>query len=394
MEHDPVADVLVLEHTPSDVPDAIGTALESVRLRPRSCRVWAGDAVPDGLDGVAAVVATGGAATALPDLPDRDAELALLRAALAAEVPTLGVCLGARLLAVAAGGTVRRGGRGQVGRAGVRVPTAADPLLGTVPALPWVSRGHDGVLRPPLAASLSASRDRHPVRAFRIGGSAWGLRFPPEAGSEVFARFAALVADRAPTTATRTFFTPRADTWEERFAADGPRYAAAVARMGLRPGQRALDVGCGSGRALPALRAGVGAHGLVLGVDLTAAMLGAAERHHPTDRAHLLLADACRLPLADGSMDGVFSAGLINHVAEPAAALREWARATAPDGVLLLYHPSGRAERAARHGRPLDPEDPLAEANLRPALEEAGWRPDHVEDAAHHFLARAVRAGG
>lgn len=92
-------------------------------------------------------------------------------------------------------------------------------------------------------------------------------------------------------------------------------------------------------------------------------------------------------------MDGIFSAGLINHVPDPGAALREWARGTVPGGVLLLFHPSGRAERAARHRRPLDPDDPMAEEHLRPALQEAGWDLDCYEDASHHFLARALRVG-
>ncbi|WP_254647061.1 hypothetical protein [Streptomyces sp. GbtcB6] len=65
---------------------------------------------------------------------------------------------------------------------------------------------------------------------------------------------------------------------------------------------------------------------------------------------------------------------------------------TAPDGVLLLFHPSGRAERAARHGRLLDPDDPMGEEHLRPALRAAGWRLDCYEDAPHHFMARAVRS--
>ncbi|MFF4102102.1 hypothetical protein [Streptomyces sp. NPDC001903] len=50
----------------------------------------------------------------------------------------------------------------------------------------------------------------------------------------------------------------------------------------------------------------------------------------------------------------------------------------------------GRAERAARHGRTLDPADLLAENNLRPALEASGWRLDEYEDAGGHFLARTV----
>ncbi|WP_327420424.1 MULTISPECIES: class I SAM-dependent methyltransferase [unclassified Streptomyces] len=161
--------------------------------------------------------------------------------------------------------------------------------------------------------------------------------------------------------------------------------------MGLLPGRRALDVGCGSGRALPALRAEVGAEGVVLGVELTPAMLTAAAKEGRADLARLLMADACRLPLAAGVVDGIFSAGLVDHLPDPAAALSEWARVTAMGGVLLLFHPSGRAERAARHGRPLDPDDLLAEENLRPALHAAGWSLDCYEDASRHFLARAVR---
>ncbi|MEV0738681.1 class I SAM-dependent methyltransferase [Streptomyces sp. NPDC050549] len=183
----------------------------------------------------------------------------------------------------------------------------------------------------------------------------------------VFERFAAFVAERAERTATRAFFTRRAATWEERFADDGPRYAAAVDRMELCPGARVLDLGCGTGRALPALRAHVGDAGLVLGIDLAPAMLTAARREGRAKDGALLPAGACRLPLPTAALDAVFSAGLINHVPDPATALREWARVTAPDGTLLLYHPSGRAERAVRHGRPTDPDDPLAEHHLRPA---------------------------
>ncbi|MHB9856944.1 methyltransferase domain-containing protein [Streptomyces sp. YIM S03343] len=427
--HDPRADVLVLENAPYDGPYAIGTALEAAGLTLRTCRVWAGDPVPDTLDGTAALVVLGGATAVClghEDFPGRAAELALLRAALAAEVPVLGVCLGARLLAVAAGAEGHRGGGAETGWGAVDLSPVArrDPLFTDVPGRLRVFHGHTDSMELPHGATPLASCDRDPVQAFRIGGSAWGLRFhlevdksavdalaaafPDEAPDiaasasaelaalapyrdGVFARFAALVAERAATTMTRTFFTPRAATWEQRFADDNPVYAAAVSAMGLRRGQRALDVGCGSGRALPALRAEVGEEGVVLGADLTPAMLTAAVSEGRAGLAGLLVADACRLPLPSGTMDGIFSAGLINHVPDPPTALREWARVTAPGGVLLLFHPSGRAERAARHGRPLDPDDPLAEDNLRPALHAAGWDLVRYEDAAHHFLARAVR---
>ncbi|MFE2273055.1 class I SAM-dependent methyltransferase [Streptomyces lavendulae] len=200
------------------------------------------------------------------------------------------------------------------------------------------------------------------------------------------------MAGRAEHTATRAFFTPRADAWEERFAYQTPAYEAAVSRMGLTEGGTALDLGCGSGRALPALRRLVGASGTVLGVDLTPAMLTAAAREGRTGPGRLLLvADCARLPLAAGTVHGIFAAGLLDHLPKPRTALAEWARVCAPGGELLLFHPSGRAERAARHGRPLSPDDPLAGPNLRPALEATGWRLAEYEDAPDHFLARARR---
>ncbi|MGW2328382.1 methyltransferase domain-containing protein [Streptomyces sp. NPDC001700] len=391
------ADVLIVEHAPQEGPYAMGTALEAAGLPIRACRTWAGDPVPESLGGAAALVVMGGPAAAYEDFPGRTEELALLRTALEAEVPVLGICLGAQLLAEAAGGRARTGSGSQIGWGEVRTAPAAhtDPLFADAPGQLTVLHWHGDTMDLPTGATLLASCDRYSVQAFRIGGSAWGVQFHLEvdkAAVDAFARFAALVAGRAARSRTRAFFTSMAATWEERFADDTPRYAAAVARMGLRPGQRALDVGCGSGRALPALRAEVGDEGLVLGVELTPAMLSAtAAVEGRAGLARLLMADACRLPLAAGAVDGSFSAGLINHVPDPAVALCEWARVTAPGGVLLLYHPSGRAERAARHGRPLDPDDPLAEENLRPALHTAGWALDLYEDATRHFLARAVR---
>ncbi|MFG2616269.1 class I SAM-dependent methyltransferase [Streptomyces sp. NPDC048507] len=316
----------------------------------RRCDPWAGEPLPERLDGVEGLVLTGDAPGALP----------LLREALAAEVPVLALGDGAALLARAAAAAARPAGSREPGP---REPAAADPLRGATggPAL-------------------------------RVGAGAWGLAAPQPGVAALLGRFAALVAGRAEHTATRTFFTPRADAWEERFAYQTPAYEAAVARMRLAPGQTAIDLGCGSGRALPALRALVGGSGTVLGVDLTPAMLTAAARIGRGGPGRLLLlADCARLPLAAGSVHGILAAGLLDHLPKPRTALAEWARVCAPGGELLLFHPSGRAERAARHGRPLSPDDPLGEPNLRPALEATGWRLAEYEDAADHFLARGVR---
>ncbi|MER5632804.1 class I SAM-dependent methyltransferase [Streptomyces nitrosporeus] len=193
-------------------------------------------------------------------------------------------------------------------------------------------------------------------------------------------------------THVQDFFSVRAAGWDSRFSGDGPAYAAAVGELGLRPGDVVLDAGCGTARALPALRAAVGGGGTVLGADLTPAMLAEAVRAGRTRHGALLLADAARLPLRDGTLDAVFAAGLISHLADPGEGLRELARVVRPGGRLALFHPVGRAALAARHGRRLTDGDLRAEAALTPLLARSGWRIRSYTDRDDRFLVLAERA--
>jgi len=192
-------------------------------------------------------------------------------------------------------------------------------------------------------------------------------------------------------THVQEFFSARAADWDSRFPDDGPAYAAAVAELGLREGARVLDAGCGTGRALPPLRDAVGPSGVVLGADLTPAMLEAAARAGRDADGLLLLADVSALPVRSESLDAVFAAGLIAHLPNPAENLRELARVVRPGGTLALFHPIGRAALAARQGRQITPEDLRAEPNLRPLLAGSGWRMTSYVDEDDRFLALAVR---
>ncbi|MER5872987.1 methyltransferase domain-containing protein [Streptomyces sp. NPDC002044] len=192
-------------------------------------------------------------------------------------------------------------------------------------------------------------------------------------------------------THVQEFFGARAADWDRKFPEDGPAFATAVAECGLRPGDRVLDAGCGTGRALPALRAAVGPSGTVLGADLTPQMLAAARRAGRGSDGALLLADVARLPLRDGCLDAVFAAGLIAHLPDPGANLRELARVVRPGGGLALFHPIGRAALAARHGRALTPQDMRAEPNLRPLLAGSGWDMTSYADEDARFLVLAAR---
>ncbi|MFJ3712931.1 MULTISPECIES: class I SAM-dependent methyltransferase [unclassified Streptomyces] len=194
-------------------------------------------------------------------------------------------------------------------------------------------------------------------------------------------------------THVQQFFGVRAAGWDARFPDDAPAFATAVAALGLRPGDAVLDAGCGTGRALPALREAVGPAGLVIGADLTPEMLASAARAGRQREAQLLLADVAQLPLLTQSLDAVFAAGLIAHLPRPEANLRELARVVRPGGLLALFHPIGRAALAARQGRQLGANDLRAESMLRPQLASAGWQLTSYSDEPGRFLAVAVHQG-
>jgi ubiquinone/menaquinone biosynthesis C-methylase UbiE len=192
-------------------------------------------------------------------------------------------------------------------------------------------------------------------------------------------------------TETRAFFACRAATWDQKFGDDLPAYSAAVAEAGIRRNGVAVDVGCGTGRALPPLRQAVGPAGTVIALDVTPEMLTMARPAAQLAAAALVIADARALPFADGSADAVFAAGLVNHLPDPQAGLRELARVTSPGGLLVLFHPSGRAALAARHGNVLSPDEPLAEGPLRRSTRATGWVLTAYDDAPHRFFAVAER---
>ncbi|TRO68220.1 MULTISPECIES: class I SAM-dependent methyltransferase [unclassified Streptomyces] len=192
-------------------------------------------------------------------------------------------------------------------------------------------------------------------------------------------------------THVQEFFGARAADWDTRFPDDGPVYAAAVTELGLREGDRVLDAGCGTGRALPPLRDAVGPSGTVLGADVTPAMLEAAVRAGRDRDGQLLLADVAGLPLRSESLDAVFAAGLVAHLPNPSENLRELARVVRPAGTLALFHPIGRAALAARQGRQITQDDLRAESNLRLLLSGSGWRLTSYVDEDSRFLALAVR---
>jgi arsenite methyltransferase len=107
----------------------------------------------------------------------------------------------------------------------------------------------------------------------------------------------------------------------------------------LRPGERAVDVGCGAG--MDSLIAGrmVGPEGCVIGVDMTQAMLekarGAANETG-LENVEFHQSYAEELPVPEGWADVVISNGVLNLMPDKAAVLDEIVRVLKPDGRLQI----------------------------------------------------------
>lgn len=144
----------------------------------------------------------------------------------------------------------------------------------------------------------------------------------------------------AAATRNRAVFSAAADHFDDEALSFFARIGAdAVARLGLRPGERVLDVACGSGHsAVPAARA-VGPDGAVVGVDLAEPLLALARAKSTAlglQHAEFVTGDLRALPYPDGSFDAVICVFGIFFVPDMEAAVTELWRMVAPGGRLAI----------------------------------------------------------
>lgn len=107
-----------------------------------------------------------------------------------------------------------------------------------------------------------------------------------------------------------------------------------------RPGDTVLDAGCGPATDLPALAGAVGRDGSVTGVDDDPAMVAEARRRTARLPAVTVLrADVHDLPFPDACTDRARTDRVLQHVADPGAAIAEIARILRPGGLLAMAEP-------------------------------------------------------
>ncbi len=115
-------------------------------------------------------------------------------------------------------------------------------------------------------------------------------------------------------------------------------YRDLVRHSGVQPGDRVLDVGCGTGYLTALLAEAAGPTGEAVGVDPSEAMVARASDVRAAGRARYLVGFAESLPLEDGAFDVVATSLALHHIAEDkqAAATSEMARVLRPGGRVLV----------------------------------------------------------
>ena len=175
--------VLSVTHGPS-VPG--GVFDEAVEAAGHSLERWQvpDGATPDPAGRYDAVMVFGGSMH--PDQDDRfdwlGSEAEFLGDVLAAEVPVLGVCLGAQMLARAAGAGVRAAAAPEIGWYEVSLTPegSSDPVLGVLPTRATVFQWHHYTFDVP-EGGVELARSEVCTQAFRLDGRpAWGIQFHAE----------------------------------------------------------------------------------------------------------------------------------------------------------------------------------------------------------------------
>ncbi len=184
---------IIIEQVPHEGPGTIAAELEALSIRPTIYRVHEGDPVPEDVDDETALIVMGGPMGVYEEekYPFIKEELSLIEKALKAGSPILGICLGAQLMARAAGARVYKGESKEIGWYGVALTEDGlkDPLLEGIGKEFTVFQWHGDTFDLPAGSTLLAKSAEFPNQLVRMGPRAYAVQFHLEVTVEMISQW-------------------------------------------------------------------------------------------------------------------------------------------------------------------------------------------------------------
>jgi len=181
--------LLIFQHVECETPGLFLDMLQAQNRPIKTVRLYEGDRAPDDLLPYSGLLVMGGPMSVNDeaDYPWLRAEDRLLKEALALDFPTLGICLGSQLIAKAAGATICRGSRKEIGWYPIHLTMAArhDRLFSLFPGSIEVFEWHGEYFNTPPGAVNLAKSTLYECQAFSIGRHVYGLLFHLEVTSSM-----------------------------------------------------------------------------------------------------------------------------------------------------------------------------------------------------------------
>lgn len=184
--------VLILQHCASEGPGTIGSFLSSRGVGTKIIRLYDGVRIPSNAFEFDGIISMGGPMNVYEEekYPFLRDETYLLKRAMQLKIPILGVCLGAQMIAKAAGAKVVRSPKEEIGwfNIGLTEVGRSDRLLLGLPSEFEVFQWHGDMFEIPKGGGLLASSALCPHQALRFG-SAYGLQFHVEVTREMLSEW-------------------------------------------------------------------------------------------------------------------------------------------------------------------------------------------------------------
>jgi GMP synthase-like glutamine amidotransferase len=181
--------ILAFRHVPFEPIGLIADALDVRRMEWRYVDLWETWEPDLSVETATALIVMGGPMSVNDPLPWLRLEERYIVRAISSDVPVLGICLGAQLLAKCLGATVRPMGHKEIGWYPVRFTEcgASDPLFQGLPGEEIFFHWHGENFTIPEGAERLAESDLCANQAFRLGSRVYGLQFHPEVTPEIIA---------------------------------------------------------------------------------------------------------------------------------------------------------------------------------------------------------------